>query len=100
MLSGKLDVIVMIDCKSQHDAIQTSKNVDDKGLRIPIACLRQRVNNSEMTVRWISTKKQLAECLTKAGAPTSLPGRYCRQENLTMNCLELYSNNKHCIQSF
>ena len=72
MLSGKLDVIVMTDCKSLHDAIQTSKNVDDKGLRIPIACLRQRVNNSEMTVRWISTKKQLADCLTKAGAPTSL----------------------------
>ena len=72
MLSGKLDVIVMTDCKSLHDAIQTSKNVDDKGLRVPIAYLSQQVNNSEMTVRWISTKKQLADCLTKAGAPTSL----------------------------
>ena len=71
MQSKKLDVIVMTDCKSLHDAIHTSKNVDDKGLRIPIACLRQRVNEGEMTVRWISTKKQLADCMTKAGAPTA-----------------------------
>ena len=33
MLSGKLDVIVMT---IYYDAIQISKNVDDKGLRIPI----------------------------------------------------------------
>ena len=71
MQSKKLEVIVMTDCKSLHDAIHTSKNVDDKGLRIPIACLRQRVNEGEMTVRWISTKKQLADCLTKAGAPAA-----------------------------
>ena len=69
--SVKLDVIVMTDCKSLHDAIQTSKNVDDKGLRIPIACLRQRVQRGEIKVRWISTKKQLADCFTKAGAPTA-----------------------------
>ena len=62
----------MTDCKSLHDTIHTSKNVDDKGLRVPIACLRQRVNNNEMIVRWISTKMQLADCLTKAGAPSVL----------------------------
>ena len=29
------------------------------------------MNNSEIMVRWISTKKQLADCLTKAGAPSA-----------------------------
>ena len=68
--SPKMDIVVMTDCKSLHDALHTSKNVDDKGLRIPMACLRQRVCNNEMRVYWISTKLQLADCLTKAGAPT------------------------------
>ena len=60
------------DCKSLFDAIKTSNNVEDKGLRIPIACLRQRVNNNEMTVKWIRTKNQLADPFTKAGASSTL----------------------------
>ena len=69
--SKKKEMIVMTDCRSLFDAMHTSKNVDDKGLRIPIACLRQRVRGNEMTVRWIPTNSQLADCLTKAGAPTT-----------------------------
>ena len=38
MSSRKLDVIVIKDCKSLHDSIKTSNNVDDKGSRNPIAC--------------------------------------------------------------
>ena len=67
----KLDVAVLTDCKSLHDTLHSSKNVDDKGLRIPIACLRQRVRDKEMKVHWISTKIQLADCFTKAGAPNA-----------------------------
>ena len=65
-------VICVTDCKSLFDAIKTSNNVEDKGLRIPIACLRQRVNNNEMTVKWIRTKNQLADPFTKAGASSTL----------------------------
>ncbi len=67
-----LKVICITDCKSLYEAIHTTNTLEDKGLRIPVACLRQRVNNQEMSVRWVGTKYQLADCLTKAGASTSL----------------------------
>ena len=34
--------------------------------------MRQRVNNNEMTVKWIRTKNQLADPFTKAGASSTL----------------------------
>ena len=42
--------------------------IRDSGFLLHVA---QRVRNGEMKVRWISTKKQLADCFTKAGAPTT-----------------------------
>ncbi len=63
-----LKMVCLTDCKSLFDAIHTTNNVQDRGLRISIACLRQRVNQQEMIVHWIGTKHQLADSLTKAGA--------------------------------
>ena len=65
-------LICLTDCKSLHDAVHTTNTLEDKGLRIPVACLRQRVENEEIRVRWVSTKLQLADPFTKAGASSKL----------------------------
>ena len=69
---GRVNVVCFTDCKSLFDAIHTTNTLEDKGLRIPVACMRQRINEQEMSVHWVGTKYQLADCLTKAGASTSL----------------------------
>ena len=60
------------DCKSLFDAVKTTNTLEDKGLRIPMACLRQRFNRNEVRYVWVPTNLQLADCLTKAGASSSL----------------------------
>ena len=70
----KIDVpiVCITDCKSLFDAVKTTNTLEDKGLRIPMACLRQRFNRNEVRYVWVPTNLQLADCLTKAGASSSL----------------------------
>ena len=87
---GNLSIkcVCFTDCKSLHDAVHTTNNMSDRGLRIPIACLRQRVNNEEISIVWVGTKFQLADCLTKAGASPAflrdilssgvMPNEFCK----------------------
>ena len=47
------------------------KTVDDKRLLIDISCIREKLVNWELqNVLWFDTKRQLADCLTKIGAPS------------------------------
>ena len=69
--STSTNMICITDCKSLYDVIHTTNTLEDKGLCIPLACLRQRVTQEEMSVRWVSTTYQLADCLTNAGASVS-----------------------------
>lgn len=65
-------LVCLTDCKSLYDAIRTTNTLDDKGLKIPLACLRQRFNRNEVAFVWVPTGLQLADCLTKAGAPSAI----------------------------
>ena len=69
---GLFPIIGLTDCKSLYDAIRTTNSLEDKGLRIPMACLRQRFNRKEVKFVWVPTGLQLADCLTKAGASSGL----------------------------
>ena len=71
-LKKEFKLVCLTDCKSLYDAIHTTNNLVDKGLRIPVACLRQRIEYQEISVHWVGTKLQLADPLTKAGASSSL----------------------------
>ena len=62
-----LDVELYVDCKSLYDAINTTNLLSDKRLRIDIALLREMVERSELKVKWIQTKAQVADILTKCG---------------------------------
>ena len=58
-----------VDSKSLVETLNSTKNVDDRRLRIDIAVLRNMVENKEISsVYWIPTCKQLTDCLTKKGA--------------------------------
>ena len=52
--------------------IKSTKTVDDKRLLIDISCLKEKLVNFELhNVLRVDTKRQLADCLTKIGAPSS-----------------------------
>ncbi len=72
ILQRSLPLMSCTDCKSLHDAIRTTNTVEDKGLRIPMACIRQKYNRKEAEFVWVPTHLQLADCLTKAGASSAL----------------------------
>ena len=60
-----------VDNKSLVDALSSSKQVDDKRLRIDIAVLDEMLEKKEINnVSWVDSSSQLADCLTKRGAST------------------------------
>ena len=64
-----IDISCVIDNQSLHNAIHSTKCVEDRGLRPDIALLREKLANGEITdVKWVESSQQLADCLTKAGA--------------------------------
>ena len=86
-----IHIVGIIDCHSVFDAVKTTNILDDKGLRIPMACLRQRFNNKEVRFAWTPTNLQLADCLTKAGAPSTLLREVLREGKLPWELAKLYS---------
>ena len=64
-----IPIICMTDCNSLYNELHTSNTIEDKGLRVPIGGLRRKVKNQDFIVKWIPKELQLADPLTKAGAP-------------------------------
>ena len=61
-------VRVFVDNRSLYDAVRTTRLITEKRLLVDLAALREMQEKREIEVEWISTKQQLADCLTKAGA--------------------------------
>ena len=58
--------------QSLLNSMKPTKAVDDKRLLIDTSCIREKLVNLELhNVLWVDTKRQLADCLTKIGAPSS-----------------------------
>ena len=64
-----IPIVCMTDCNSLFNELHTSNTIEDKGLRVAIGGLRRKVKDGEFSVRWIPKELQLADPLTKAGAP-------------------------------
>ncbi|XP_057290806.1 uncharacterized protein LOC130613486 [Hydractinia symbiolongicarpus] len=58
--------------KSLYEAAYSTKALEDKRLRVDMASLRQSTNQKEVILKWIPTKHQLADVLTKQGANSTL----------------------------
>ena len=61
-------ITAIVDSKSLHDAIHSTKLVDDKRLRIDIASIQELVQQKKAIIKWSPAEKQLANALTKRGA--------------------------------
>ena len=67
----EMPINCFVDNKSLVDALSSSKQVEDRRLRIDIAVLDDMLGKKEINcVKWVDTCNQLADCLTKRGAST------------------------------
>ena len=58
-----------MDNKSLMGALNSTKSVDDRRLRIDISLLKDTLKREEISsVSWVIASSRLANCLTKKGA--------------------------------
>ena len=62
-----IPIELVVDNRSLHDNVYSTKNVSEKRLRIDLAVLKQMINEDEFKVIWTESKYQLADILTKKG---------------------------------
>ena len=67
-----IPVICVSDSKSLCDTVHTTHVVEDKGLMIDLCCLRQKLQQNLVNIKWMPSCKQLADCLTKSTASSEL----------------------------
>ena len=69
-----LPIVAYVDNKSVIQALNSTKMVDDRRLRIDVASIKESMENNEISdIRWIRGENQIANCMTKRGAsPYSL----------------------------
>lgn len=61
-----------VDNKSLVESLYSTRNVDDKHLRINIAVLRDMIEKRDITLCWVQSAKPLANALTTRGSDASL----------------------------
>ncbi len=75
VLGRKLEVLAMVDSKSLVQAIASTSLVEEKRLRRNIALIKETITHENVVVKWVPTKAQLADVLTKLGVN---PGNMCK----------------------
>ena len=60
-----------VDNKSLYENVYSTKNVDEKRLRIDLAIMKQMIQNNEISMNWVESSCQISDCLTKRGADVS-----------------------------
>ena len=63
---------IYTDNMSLTEAVHSTKEVEEKRLRIDIAAVRESIKRKEITVQWIDNKMQLADVCTKQGASSQV----------------------------
>ena len=66
---GEIGITLITDSKSVIDGLKSSKPVSEKRLRFDINSVKEALQENQLQcVKWVDTKKQLADSLTKQGA--------------------------------
>jgi hypothetical protein len=69
--SDIIPIVVKTDNASLCQSVETTTQILDKRLRIEMAIMKEMIEKKEIkSIKWISTKDQLADCLTKKGVPS------------------------------
>ena len=80
---AKLPIELVVDNLSLFDALKSTKQVQDKRLRIDVAIAKEMLSRGEIKcVRWIDAKQQPADSLTKAGASSARLMKLLRNGNI------------------
>ena len=57
-----------IDSNNLHQAIISTKFVEDKRLRLDIAQIQEEVKDQQVQVKWVNSGSMLVDCLTNRTA--------------------------------
>ena len=68
-ISVPQEIISLTDNRSLYEAVNTTSQISDRRLRVEISMLRQMQEKNEIKICWTRTQNQLADSLTKKGAP-------------------------------
>ena len=66
-ISYLLPIEAWTDNRNTYVSVKTITQVDDKRLRIDIACIKDCITNDNLSVNWCPGNEMLANCLTKRG---------------------------------
>ena len=69
-LKSKINIKGITDNKSLFETSNTTKNVDDKRLRVEISMIRQMLERKEIEIIHVKSENNLSNALTKKGAST------------------------------
>ena len=50
--------------------VHSTKNVNEKRLRIDLASIKEMVQKGNVTLKWVDSRNQVADCFTKGGVNT------------------------------
>ena len=68
-MESKVKIKCFVDNKSLVESLGSMKKVENKYLRINMACIKEMIERGDiLSVEWVDTRRQLANCLTKKGA--------------------------------
>ena len=67
-----LQVYAAIDSRSLYEHLGTTKQAENKRLRLEISALREMVSEEDIRLIWVPGAKQLSNALTKKGASWNL----------------------------
>ena len=64
-----LSIKCINDSKSLHNVVYSSNNLTGKTLKIELCSIRESLEKGEIKcTKWVNSKNQLSDCLTKEGA--------------------------------
>ena len=67
-ISYKIDCHIYTDNESLFKTCNTTNLTSDLRLRVDLASIRQQIVDKSISLHWINSQDQLADCLTKIGA--------------------------------
>ena len=65
---NNIPILCNVDNKSLFENVHSTKNVDEKRLRIDLAIMKQMIQRNEICMNWVESACQLSDSLTKRGA--------------------------------
>ena len=84
-LSAKsIPIYCFVDNKDLCSALESSKDVNERRLRVEIQTLKDCIRNDNLFIRWVDTKNQLADVFTKTGLKS------CTLLNALADGVEMY----------